>query len=127
MVRHLGPHSRGDRRPRRPGSSPPRPRELTARPPPSYSSRRNRRYLRRRRIEHTIPEPKDQRANRKRRGSKGGLPTGFDSDICKRRNEVERAINRLKNSRAAATRHDRRAFVFHATVMAAAIRLWLRP
>ncbi|WP_267880333.1 MULTISPECIES: hypothetical protein [Streptomyces] len=25
------------------------------------SSRRNRRYLRRRRIKHTIPEPKDQR------------------------------------------------------------------
>jgi truncated hemoglobin YjbI len=28
----------------------------------AYSSRRNRRYLRRRHIKHTIPEPKDQRA-----------------------------------------------------------------
>ncbi len=40
----------------------------------AYSSRRNRRYLRRRRIKHTIPEPKDQRANRQRRGSAGGRP-----------------------------------------------------
>lgn len=66
----------------------------------AYSSRRNRRYLRRRQIKHTIPEPKDQRANRKRRGSEGGRPTGFDSEVYKRRNEVERTINRLKNSRA---------------------------
>ncbi|MFJ9809406.1 IS5 family transposase [Streptomyces sp. NPDC101158] len=93
----------------------------------AYSSRRNRRYLRRRQIKHTIPEPKDQRTNRKRRGSKGGRPTGFDSEIYKRRNEVERTINRLKNSRAIATRYDKRAFVFHSTVTVAAIRLWLRP
>ncbi|MEU5136999.1 IS5 family transposase [Streptomyces californicus] len=92
----------------------------------AYSSRRNRRYLRRRQIKHTIPEPKDQRANRKRRGSKGGRPTGFDSEVYKRRNEVERTINRLKNSRAVATRYDKRAYVFHGTVTAAAVRLWLQ-
>lgn len=38
----------------------------------AYSSRRNRRHLRRRQIRHTIPEPRDQRANRRRRGSPGG-------------------------------------------------------
>ncbi|MFT2017597.1 IS5 family transposase [Streptomyces sp. 796.1] len=93
----------------------------------TYSSRRNRRYLRRRQIKHTIPKQKDQRANRKRRSSKGGRPTGFDSEIYKRRNEVERTINRLKNSRAIATRYDKRAYVFHGTLTVAAIHLRLRP
>ncbi|WP_405666203.1 IS5 family transposase [Streptomyces sp. NBC_00055] len=93
----------------------------------AYSSRRNRSYLRRRHIKHTIPEPKDQRAHRQRRGSRGGRPTGFDKEIYRRRNEVERTINRLKNFRAVATRYDKRAYVFHGTVTAAAIRLWLRP
>ncbi|GHF93552.1 IS5 family transposase [Streptomyces griseus] len=93
----------------------------------AYSSRRNRRYLRRRRIKHTIPEPRDQRANRRRRGSAGGRPAGFDRERYRRRNEVERTINRLKNSRAVATRYDKRAYVFHGTVTAAAVRLWLRP
>ncbi|GGP61997.1 IS5 family transposase [Streptomyces sindenensis] len=93
----------------------------------AYSSRRNRRYLRKRQIKRTIPEPKDQRANRKRRGSQGGRPTSFDKTIYKRRNEVERTINALKNSRAVATRCDKRAYIFHGTVTVAAIRLWLRP
>ncbi|MFF4054149.1 IS5 family transposase [Streptomyces chartreusis] len=92
----------------------------------AYSSRRNRRYLRRRQIKHTIPEPKNQRANRQRRGSKGGRPAGFDTTIYKRRNEVERTILALKNSRAVAARFDKRAYVFHGTVTIAAIRLWLR-
>ncbi|MFF7475242.1 IS5 family transposase [Streptomyces sp. NPDC008092] len=92
----------------------------------AYSSRRNRRYLRRRQIKHTIPEPRDQRANRRRRGSMGGRPTGFDREMYKRRNEVERTINRLKNARAIATRYDKRAYVFHGTVSVAAVRPWLQ-
>ncbi|MFF4020995.1 IS5 family transposase [Streptomyces sp. NPDC001843] len=88
----------------------------------AYSSRRNRRYLRRRQIKHTIPEPKNQRANRQRKGSRGGRPASFDKTIYKRRNEVERTINALKNSRSVATRFDKRAYVFHGTVTVASIR-----
>lgn len=91
------------------------------------SSRRNRRYLRWRQIKRTIPEPDNQRANRQRRGSKGGRPTGFDNEIYRRRNEVERTITRLKIFRAVATRYDKWAYVFHGTVTVASIRLWLRP
>ncbi|GGR52221.1 IS5 family transposase [Streptomyces netropsis] len=92
----------------------------------AYSSRRNRCCLRRRQIRHTIPERRDQRANRQRRGSRGGRPSGFDQTRYARRNEVERTINALKGSCAVATRYDKRAYVFHGTVTLAAIRLWLR-
>lgn len=93
----------------------------------AYSSRRNRRHPRRRQIKHTIPEPSDQRANRQRRGSRGGRPTAFDKTVYHRRNEIEWTINRLKNFRAFATRYDKRAYAFHGTVTVASIRLWLRP
>ncbi|WP_079071650.1 IS5 family transposase [Streptomyces yokosukanensis] len=91
----------------------------------AYSSRRNRRYLRRRQIKHTIPERRDQQAHRRRRGSNGGRPVGFDRARYVRRNEVERLIARLKMNRAVATRFDKRAYVFHGTVTTAALRLWL--
>ncbi|WP_408058142.1 IS5 family transposase [Streptomyces clavifer] len=93
----------------------------------AYSSRRNRQYLRRRQIQHTIPERRDQRDNRRRRGSRGGRPTAFDQSRYARRNEVERCINALKGSRAVATRYDKRAYVFHGTATLAALPLWLRP
>ncbi|WP_329536733.1 IS5 family transposase (plasmid) [Streptomyces sp. NBC_01450] len=92
----------------------------------AYSSRRNRRYLRRRHIKHTIPERRDQRSHRRNRGSKGGRPAVFDRARYVRRNEVERTVNRIKNFRAVATRYDKRAYVFHGTATVAAIQLWLR-
>ncbi|MFE0178506.1 IS5 family transposase [Streptomyces sp. NPDC059002] len=92
----------------------------------AYSSRRNRRYLRRRQIKHTIPEPANQKAGRRRRGSAGGRPVGFDRQVYRRRNEAERTVLALKCFRAVATRYDKRAYVFHGTIALAAIRLWLR-
>ncbi len=71
------------------------------------------------RVEFGLEGPKDQRANRRRRGSRGGRPAGFDKETYKRRKEVERTINRLKHFRAVATRYDKRAFVFHGTVTVA--------
>jgi hypothetical protein len=50
----------------------------------------------RRKITAVIPEKKDQVAARAAKGSRGGRPPAFDHDLYKRRNVVERAINKLK-------------------------------
>lgn len=92
----------------------------------AYSNRRTRRYLRRRGIRHVIPEKSDQTVNRVRRGRAGGRPPGFDKERYKKRNTVERTINKLKNYRAVSTRYDKRAFVYLGTVTVAATIIWLR-
>ncbi|GAA2326928.1 IS5 family transposase [Streptomyces caniferus] len=92
----------------------------------AYTSRKNRRYLRRRGIRHTIPERLDQQRHRHNRGSDGGRPTGFDSERYKKRNTVERAVNRLKGFRAVATRYEKRAYVYLGTVTVATLMIWLR-
>ncbi|GHG05285.1 IS5 family transposase [Streptomyces filamentosus] len=92
----------------------------------AYSNGPCRDYLRRRGIRHTIPEKTDSQAARQRKGSRGGRPPGFDEERYKKRNTVERAINRLKQYRAIATRYDKRGYVFLGTVTAAAVVIWLR-
>jgi transposase len=92
----------------------------------AYSNGPCRNYLRRRGIRHTIPEKSDSRAARVKRGSAGGRPPNFDKERYKKRNVVERAINKLKQSRAVATRYDKRGYVFLGTVTAAATIIWLR-
>jgi len=54
----------------------------------------------------TIPEPANQIAGRLVRGNKGGRPPAFDREAYKRRNAVERAFNKLRGTRAVATRYD---------------------
>lgn len=60
-----------------------------------------------------------------RKGRRGGAPPRFDADAYKGRNVVERAINRLKDFRAIATRYDKRGHNFATAVLVATIVLWL--
>jgi transposase len=80
----------------------------------AYSSRKIRRYLKRRGIDYTIP----RRSNETRTGP-------FNRALYKQRNFVERTINRLKQFRRVATRYEKRAANFLAMVTVASIMLWL--
>ncbi|MEV3932896.1 IS5 family transposase [Streptomyces sp. NPDC049944] len=92
----------------------------------AYSSRAIRHLLRRRSIVATIPERRDQAANRRRRGTLGGRPPAFDKAIYRDRNVVERCFARLKQFRSIATRFDKLADRYRAGVVLACLILWLR-
>ncbi|GHC86898.1 hypothetical protein GCM10007079_30560 [Nocardiopsis terrae] len=82
--------------------------------------------MRTERIRCTIPEREDPKANRLRRGSAGGRPPDFDRAAYRRRNRVERLMNRRKQYRALATRYDKLATTYRATVRIADILIRLR-
>jgi hypothetical protein len=75
--------------------------------------RRCRRALRRRKLRHVIPQRRDQRKQRRARGSEGGRPPGFDRAAYRRR--------------GIATRYEKRALNYRAMVVIGALRLWLTP
>jgi transposase len=91
----------------------------------AYCARSIRLECRRRRIRATIPDKANVIADRKAQGSRGGRPPAFDKALYKQRNIVERCINKLKAFRAAATRYDKRAYMYEATIDIASIKIWL--
>ncbi|UWZ54633.1 IS5/IS1182 family transposase [Dactylosporangium aurantiacum] len=92
----------------------------------AYSSKANRAALRARGIVAVIPQPKDQIANRARKGSRGGRPPACDPDRYKRRNQVERGFGRRKQWRGLATRYDKLLTSYRATVDLVETFDWLR-
>ena len=109
----------------RPGPCRPRTRPDYVLADKGYSSRANRELLRHRHVSHTIPEPRDQQANRRRRGRAGGRPVGFDKTRYRRRNVVERGFCQIKHWRGLATRYDRHARNYLGGLTLAALLTWL--
>lgn len=92
----------------------------------AYGSRENRNHLRKRKIKAVIPEKSDYQANRRRKGSKGGRPTGFDAEAYKRRNLIERCNQKLKSWRGIATRYDKLPEMFEGGINLVSARIWLQ-
>jgi transposase len=118
----LGPVLDGIRIPRASGRGRPRTRPDRLIADKGYSYPRCRRWLRERQIKHTIPQRRDQQAQR---AARPGRPLLFDKVIYARRNVVERCINRLKQWRGLATRYEKRALNYRAMVVIASIFIWL--
>lgn len=110
----------------RQGKGRPRKRPSKMRLDKGYSYARCRQALRRRKLRVIIPERRDQREQRQKKGSHGGRPVVFVKAEYAQRNVVERCILRLKQWRRVATRYEKRAINYQAFVTLASIMIWLR-
>lgn len=79
-------------------------------------------WLRAHHIQPVIPERRDQR---ERRTHRPGRKPAFDRAAYRRRNVIERAGGLLKEARAIATRFDKLATQYRATVMLGMLELYL--
>lgn len=98
----------------RPGRGRPRLRPRRVAGDKGYSSPTARARLRRRGIGAVIPTRRDQRQR-----------PGFDRQAYRRRNLVERLINRLKQFRRIATRYEKRGVNYAAMVTLGMVLLWM--
>jgi transposase len=108
------------------GKGRPRKRPTSVLTDKGYNGKRCRQALRARRISALIPTKENERVARLKKGSQGGRPFQFDKARYKKRNVVERCINRLKQFRRVATRYDKRAESYLAFITFASILIWLR-
>jgi len=105
-----------------PGRSRTRPDALLA--DKAYSSRSHRALLRRRGIKAVIPEAADQIGHRQRKGSRGGRPVGYDRDLYKQHNVIERGFNKFKQWRGLASRYYKLAINYRGGAVLRAILIW---
>ncbi len=99
---------------KRPGGGRPKLRPKRVVGDKGYSSGKSRRYLRRQGIRYTIPRRKNEQQ------------TGpFNRAIYRKRNRVERLINRLKQFRRLATRYEKRGTSYRGMWIIAATLLWV--
>lgn len=99
---------------RRPGRGRPRLRPCQVAGDKGYSSPTARRRLRQRHIRPVIPSRSNQRRQ-----------PYFDREAYRKRNRIERLINRLKQFRRIATRYEKRGVNYLAMVTLGMILLWL--
>ena len=92
----------------------------------AYGSRGNRAYLRRRGIRCTIPEKADQVRHRKNKGRAWRPPALLRPGSCTSSATLSSAgIGWVERNRAVASRYDKLAVRYEATVHIAAINEWL--